>query len=85
MQTRDRVDKIVKAAKAHKRVRVKYKKKLTNKTVVRDIAAYSFVDGYLYITDTVHGVEAIRCYIAERILSAKVLKKKFKPQWDIEL
>ncbi len=68
----------------HFRVRIKYLK--GGKTiVVRNVAFYSFKDGLLYGTDTKHGNKQIRSYRADRIKSVKVLDKKYKPEWRIEL
>ncbi len=85
MRIRDLMFKIITAAKEHLRVRVLYLKKGNDRVVRRDIAAYSFEDGYLNVTDTRHGNKKIRSYIAENIKSAVTLKSKFKPEWLIEL
>ncbi|MBW8002654.1 MAG: hypothetical protein FVQ80_11635 [Planctomycetes bacterium] len=85
INTRDLIDKIVTAAKKHLRVRVLYLKKSTGKIVRRSIAAYSFEDGYLNVTDTIHGNTQIRTFDTANIKSAVPLKSKFKPEWKIEL
>lgn len=82
--TADRLSKIADAAKQHKRVRIKYKKG-TGRTVYRNIAAYSFRDGLLFVTDTQHGNKKIRSLKVTSIISAKKLPETFKPEWEITL
>lgn len=79
-----RLDIIVEAARKHKRVRIKYKKQ-TGKIVFRNIAAYSYRDGLLFVTDTQHGNKKIRGLRITNIISAKMLDDKFKPEWEIKL
>lgn len=85
IRTRDLIHKIVTAAKKHLRVRVLYLKKGNGRVVKRSIAAYSFEDGYLNVTDTVHGNTKIRTYDTANIRSAVTLKSKFRPEYKIEL
>ena len=61
---RNRVAKIVLAAKHKKRCRVRYVKtvRCTAHSVVRDVAAYSYTNGMLFVSDTKHGTSKIRSY-----------------------
>ncbi len=85
IRTRDLVHKIVTAARKRLRVRVFYLKKGNGRVVKRTIAAYSFEDGYLNVTDTIHGNKKIRTYDTANIKSAVTLKTRFKAEWKIEL
>lgn len=83
-KTRDRMLKIAEAARKHKRCKVRYLKK-NGKTVTRDIAAYSLDGGLLFVTDTKHGNKLIRSYRVYNIRAVKVLKRTFKPEWEVKL
>jgi hypothetical protein len=78
---------IVKAARAHRRVLILYKKKYPKKRIVvfRKVAFYSFRDGMLFGTDTKSGATQIKSFLIKNIKSVKVLDIKFKPKWGIKL
>lgn len=83
---RNRMTLICKASQNKRRVTIKYLK-ATGVVVTRLVAAYSynFNSGLLYVTDTRHGNKKIRSYKVDKIKSAKLSNKKFKPEWEIKL
>ena len=76
---------IAKASRKKLRVQIRYLKKSTRRLVTRDCAAYSYENGYLYVTDTRSGNTKIRSYIVDRIKAVKVTKHHFRDEYLLEL
>ena len=82
---RDMMLKIRDASRKKLRVQIRYLKKGNKRLVIRDCAAYSYEDGYLFVTDTRSGNTKIRSYLVERIKAVRTTKHKFRDEYLLEL